>query len=99
MKRIDREKNTVKAMIEMYCKKFHKPNPGKTCARCDELYEYSAGKLEKCPFGNEKPVCKKCAVHCYNNEKRKQIKKVMKYAGPRMIFRHPKPALLHFFGK
>ncbi len=98
MSRISREVKTVKAMTEMYCKEFHGLRGGRMCGKCSELYDYAVEKLKKCPFGEGKPACKKCHVHCYNKEKKEKIKKVMKYAGPRMIFKHPGLTLWHFIG-
>ena len=38
---------------------------------------------------------KKCPVHCYRPEMREQIRKVMLWAGPRMIWYHPVDAIRH----
>ena len=46
-------------------------------------------------FGPDKPVCSKCPVHCYRPELRERIRGVMRYAGPRMLYRHPVLALRH----
>ena len=52
-------------------------------------------RLEKCPFAEEKPTCVKCPVHCYEAVMRERVRQVMRYAGPRMLLRHPVLALLH----
>jgi hypothetical protein len=44
----------------------------------------------------EKPVCVKCPVHCYQRFRREQVKAVMRYAGPRMLWRHPILSLRHW---
>lgn len=36
-----------------------------------------------------KPVCGKCKIHCYKPSMREKIKMVMRYSGPRMIYKHP----------
>lgn len=46
-------------------------------------------------YGNNKPTCAKCPVHCYNARRREQIRQVMRYAGPRMLIYHPRLAILH----
>lgn len=91
-KRIKIEKATVKAMISLYCKSHHNPyhSPGIfLCDDCGELIKYAFLKLEKCPYGEKKPPCSKCTVHCYSDDMRTKIKAVMKYSGPRMLYNHP----------
>ena len=59
--------------------------------------EYAFARLERCPFGNEKPTCGSCSIHCYKPEKKEQIKKVMQFAGPRMLLLSPIVTLQHFY--
>lgn len=92
--RIRREKATVGIMIEMYCRAHHGSALG-VCARCQTLHEHSLRKIERCRFGAAKPVCARCRIHCYGKDMRNQIRAVMRFAGPRMMFRHPLLALLH----
>ena len=96
--RIEREKKIIEAMIEIYCRNFHGFKEG-FCHECEELLDYSHLKLEKCPFGDNKPVCNKCSVHCYKDEMKHKIKQVMKYSGPRMLYYHPVMSLYHFIDK
>ena len=35
------------------------------CPACHELLTYARDRLNHCKFGNDKPTCKKCPVHCY----------------------------------
>ena len=97
-KRIEREKQTVFIMIGMYCKKHHGMN-GKLCDACRELNDYALKRTEYCQFGKNKPACSVCPVHCYKTEKLEQIKEVMRFAGPRMIFSHPFLATMHVLDK
>lgn len=32
---------------------------------------------------------KQCPVHCYQPAKREEMKQIMRWAGPRMLWRHP----------
>ena len=91
--RIVRESKTIAAMITDYCRAHH-PND-KQCLECSELSDYVLERLKKCPFQEGKTTCAKCPVHCFKPDMRKRIKTVMRYAGPRMIYRHPVLALLH----
>ena len=42
-----------------------------------------------------KTFCSQCHVHCYAPEKLQAIKDVMRYAGPRMLLRHPVLVVRH----
>jgi len=59
------------------------------------LKEYALERLDKCPFGDEKPACKECKIHCYDAEKRNQIKDLMRFSGPRMLLYFPYEYLRH----
>ncbi|MFA6807949.1 MAG: nitrous oxide-stimulated promoter family protein [Eubacteriales bacterium] len=89
-----REKTTVEKMINIYCKKNHSTHNVR-CHDCEELYQYSIGKIEKCIFGENKPVCSKCKINCYKPDMREAIKKVMRFSGPKMLFKHPILTLYH----
>jgi hypothetical protein len=89
------EEKTLIAMFRIYCGKLHnkgeggKANQSDLCQDCQSLFEYAKERLEKCPHGERKPVCGVCKIHCYKPEMRLRITHVMRYAGPRMLFRHP----------
>lgn len=80
-------------MFALYCLGHHRRD--KLCAECVLLRGYALARLEKCKFGENKPTCANCPVHCYRPEMREKIKEVMRYSGPRMIYRHPVLALRH----
>jgi hypothetical protein len=91
--RLEREHQTVRAMVQIYCAGHH----GRSlCGDCQELMAYAACRLQRCPFAAEKPTCAKCPIHCYKPEMRERVKSVMRYAGPRMLFRHPWLAVRHW---
>jgi hypothetical protein len=94
--RIIREKNTVQAMIRIYCHDQHKTSDELLCAECRELLDYANRRLERCPFHGDKTTCAKCDIHCYRPEMKAKIRDVMTYSGPRIIWHHPVLALLHF---
>lgn len=90
----DREEQTIRAMIAIYCQDHHET--GETlCPDCTALFEYAQARLGKCPWGDNKPVCAKCTIHCYRPALREQIRTVMRYAGPKMLLRHPVLAIDH----
>jgi hypothetical protein len=92
--RLATEWKTVDAMIRLYCRQQH---GGHTpCAECQNLLDYAHTRLERCQFGEDKPTCAKCPVHCYGRHQREQIRDVMRYAGPRMLWHHPLLSLRHW---
>lgn len=48
-----------------------------------------------CPFKLDKPTCAKCLVHCYRQEQRDQIRMVMRFAGTKMMLKHPLTTIKH----
>ena len=92
--RLQRERRTVAAMILIFCRARH--GGGATlCADCADLLRYCEARLAHCPFHAEKPTCAHCTVHCYAPQQRERIRQVMRFAGPRMLWRHPVLALGH----
>ena len=63
------------------------------------MFNCASFSLAVCTFGEEKPVCAKCQVHCYGKAMREKVRDVMRYAGPRMAWRHPWLALMHVVDK
>jgi hypothetical protein len=94
-RRIRREKKTIATMIGMYCHDRHGTAPSTLCDDCDALNEYAMQRIDKCPFCLDKPTCANCTIHCYKDDMREQVRGVMRYAGPRMMRRHPVLAVLH----
>ena len=90
----EREKRMVSRMILLYCRKNHN-TPGGLCPQCRKLDDYARARSEHCPFMETKTFCSNCRVHCYRSEMREEIRKVMRFSGPRMIFYHPAAAIRH----
>lgn len=91
--RIEGEKRVVELMIRLYCR--HKEGNRKLCSSCAGLLAYAQQRLDRCPFGEAKSTCRKCRIHCYRREEREQIRRIMRWAGPRMLFFHPAAAVGH----
>ena len=96
MDKREKEQKVVELMIGVYCKGRHGYKK-ELCPKCQELLEYARLRTEKCPFMETKSFCSACKVHCYTKDKRVQIKDVMRYAGPRMLYSHPIMAVKHAF--
>jgi len=96
-RRIRRELKTVRVMIALYCGAHHRDaDRHALCDACDELWRYVEKRVQHCPFRAEKPTCVNCEVHCFKPAMRERVRQVMRYAGPRMSWRHPLLALMHF---
>lgn len=90
----EKEKQMVAQMIAVYCRGQHGVKHG-LCPECAVLAHYAEERSDKCPFMQTKTFCSNCKVHCYKPAMRQQIREVMRYAGPRMIFHHPVAAVSH----
>lgn len=93
--RLERENETIAAMIRLYCRAIHSQKIG-LCHDCGELLQYAAYRINRCPHKEEKPSCAKCQIHCFSLKMQEKIKKVMRFAGPRMIWRHPILSIYHY---
>ena len=82
-------------MITYYCHKLH--HEKSICPSCQALLDYANQRIDACPFMESKTFCSNCKVHCYQPEKREQIREVMCYAGPRMLFHKPIMAISHVY--
>lgn len=94
-KKREQEKATIAYMIAYYCKKVH--HEKSMCANCQSLLAYANQRIDYCPFMETKTFCSACKVHCYKSEKRVEIRKVMRYSGPRMLFHKPIMVLRHLY--
>jgi hypothetical protein len=99
-RRLARELDTIAAMLRLYCRAHHgavtpDDRAGGLCADCDALLAYARKRLSLCPYGPDKPTCVNCPIHCYGRQQREAVRTVMRYAGPRMLWRHPWLAIAH----
>jgi predicted amidophosphoribosyltransferase len=92
--RMARENRTIDVMINMYCHGQHGARDG-LCPECGELLEYARMRLDRCRFQEGKTTCANCPTHCYRPHMRERVRAAMRYAGPRMLLRHPILALCH----
>jgi hypothetical protein len=94
-RRLKREWKTMTAMIRIYCRGQHGTRET-LCDECAQFSAYAHARLDRCQFGPEKPTCANCPVHCYQRHHREMVKVIMRYAGPRMVWRHPLLSLRHW---
>lgn len=90
-----REAALVTEMIGLYCRARHGTKPGALCPDCAALADYARARSARCPRMAEKTFCSACPHPCYAPAMRESIRRVMRWAGPRMLLRHPVWALGH----
>ena len=96
MKSLAKEVRTVKLMVGLYCRRQH--GTRELCESCRELAEYAEARIRGCRYGEKKPACSRCPIHCDKKDMRERITAVMRFAGPRMTWRHPILAIQHLAG-
>lgn len=107
--RREEEAAMVSEMIALWCQGHHAKVPRAAdapvirvglrkvalCPECAELLAYALGRIGRCPHMGTKTFCSVCPTHCYRPEMRARIREVMRWAGPRMLFVRPAPAIRH----
>lgn len=94
-RRLDRERRTMAAMVRIYCSDWHEDRAQHPCDACAAFLDYAGQRLARCPYGDRKPTCANCPIHCYKPARREQVKAIMRHSGPRMLMRHPWLAIRH----
>ncbi|WP_165173957.1 nitrous oxide-stimulated promoter family protein [Adlercreutzia sp. ZJ242] len=106
-KRREREMRTISQMIALYCASSHAAAERTETAHCGEavcpacaaLDAYAVARTRGCRKMDVKTSCDECENRCYRAAEREQICAVMRFAGPRMITKHPIAAVRHLLGK
>lgn len=91
MEKLDKDRRTLEAIGSIYCRSNHgeaKRDAAGMCPECREAFEQTLDRASSCPYGHE-GNCQDCKTHCQRGEAQIRIKTIMRYAAPRMAFRHP----------
>ena len=91
---IAKDVETIRIMTEIYCHAHHNTKEG-LCPECEEFYLYSVKRLACSPFGEKKPVCAKCNIHCYGKGYKERAKEIMAFSGPKLLLKHPILSMRH----
>ena len=94
--RLKEEKETLEYMAASYCRRHHGHRNG-LCPECAAFLEYALKRLACCPYGERKPVCAKCKIHCYRAEQKALARSIMREEGPRLVLTHPILAIKHMW--
>ncbi|KLV06839.1 nitrous oxide-stimulated promoter family protein [Photobacterium ganghwense] len=93
---LDTELKTIQAMVKIYCRDHHGPT---LCDSCRDFLHYAHTRLDRCPYGENKPTCRICPIHCYKADYKALSRTIMRYSGPRMLLRHPILAIRHLIAE
>ncbi|WP_035386899.1 nitrous oxide-stimulated promoter family protein [Ferrimonas senticii] len=98
--RLAKEHKTIVHMLQIYCQAHHQgqKNNG-LCEACNQLAGYAEQKLDRCPYGDSKPDCARCPIHCYKPDERERARQAMRFAGPKMLWHHPIEAIIHLYDR
>ena len=98
------EMEVMKTIIGIYCRGHHHANrcaasvgEPSLCPDCRRLLTYARSRIAACPRMDAKSFCSACPVHCYSHEMRENVRKVMRWSGPRMLLHHPLMTLHHMW--
>jgi len=94
---IEREKLTIRYMIGIYCR-GHRHSASGICSDCSAILRYAYDRIDMCLYnGAPKPACGLCRTNCFSPEMHRQFSEIMRYAGPRMMVRHPVLTVAHIW--
>ena len=82
---------TLEAMGKIYCKAHHKGEPkdeAGLCQWCRTVVQDTFDRSQNCPNGHQEN-CQDCDIKCQRGESQANVKKLMAYSAPIMLFRHP----------
>lgn len=102
-----REMRVVSQMVALYCAAHHDANVRthtahcgeSVCVACAQADAYAVARTQGCRKMDQKVTCEACENHCYKPSERERIREIMRYAGPRMMKKHPVAAIRHVLGK
>ena len=101
--RVARDARTLADLVEIWCEGHHadRPRPPLTseaatlgvyrrpvllCEECAGHLRYGEQRLVRCPK-KPKPFCAHCEIHCYRPAEAAWQREVMRYSGPRSMWR------------
>ncbi len=93
--KIQRDQETIRLMVNLYAR--HHPTLSGDPDHYTRLADYACQRLARCRFGESKPACKDCPIHCYRPDLREEMRQVMRWAGPRMILYAPRATMRHLW--
>ena len=97
--RLDREYRTMHCMVQIYCADHHATAGGALCGECGEFLGLRAAPAREVPVRRRKAGLRQVPDPLLQAAQREQARSIMRYAGPRMVLRHPWLSLTHMLDK
>ena len=83
--RLARELKTIRAMARIFCRKHNGRESEGLCVDCEALLDYATRRLDRCVFGDDKPTCVNCTIHCYSEAMREDVRAATRDAGAQRV--------------
>lgn len=92
-----KDRATMEAIGKIYCRGNHDAAARSNdimCPDCRQTIEHTLERASSCPYGHNHN-CEDCETHCQRGQSQQDIKRIMRYAAPRMAYRHPLMTLVY----
>ena len=86
-----KDRAILEAIGTIYCRAHHAEcaqDAAGLCPECREVVETTLAKAQTCPYGHS-GNCQDCDTQCQRGTSKQRVKAMMRYAAPRMVYRHP----------
>lgn len=85
--RREKERRLLSCMVAYYCRKNH-GNRVRLCPECADVDRFIRQRCH-CPRQEATRLCRSCPAQCGRPELKEKLRRMVRYACPRMLFRHP----------
>lgn len=94
MKDLDKKRQKEMESMRLILDIYEKGHPEER-EEIEAIRKYSMERIQKCPKMATKTYCSNCEIHCYRAEFREKVRKIMRYAGPRLLLKKPSFVIDH----
>lgn len=92
---VPKERENIRKSFGKYCNDNHGTSDGKLCPKCTALLTTVMLKIQRCPYGINKPVCDSCETPCFGEEVTNGFLDIMKSSRKKMLLSHPLMTIKH----
>ena len=92
---VPKEKENIRKSFGKYCNENHGTSDEKLCPKCTALLTTVMLKIQRCPYGINKPVCDNCETPCFGEEATNNFREIMKSSRKKMLLSHPLMTIKH----
>lgn len=88
------DRDTLLGLFKIYCAHEHADKAegienDSLCPSCRVSLDYSLERTLTCKLKGSGQLCSSCPVHCFEPDQRENIRKIMRFSGPRLIWKSP----------